>query len=176
MNRHALAHISAQCCAISPCKNYVVFGTNFGTLIIIPLASFKCCNKQEDSELKVLTVPHGSSVYSLMTKFDYLWIGIKGAIVAVSWANIQCFKQEFKTIPFEINLPPYEVAIVTSLTSSDDSSLIFASSSSGYVYEINANYFTVTGAHKCSRLPIHSLLSLGRSEVCYRSKLSFLAT
>lgn len=113
MKRHALAHISAQCCAISPCKKLIVFGTNFGSLIVIPLANFKYCNGQDDLTLQTLTVPNGSSVYSLITKFDYLWIGVKGAILAISWTGVKCSKEEFKTIPIGSNPSSFEVAIVS---------------------------------------------------------------
>ena len=115
MNKFLLAHTVVQFSVLSECKDFAALGTNFGFLYVISLRNLVDSPNSRLSFLLHLTVPCRSSVLSLLTKNDYIWIGVSGCVIAISWSDIKSKKIEMKTIQFPLIQSAFELPSVTNI-------------------------------------------------------------
>ena len=106
MDKSLAAHTSVLCSLLSPCKDYAAFGTNFGSLCIISLKTLVDNPTSNISSLLHLNIPCRHSVLCLLSKNDYIWIGVSGCVLATSWSDVKSKKIGLKTIQF----PPIQSA------------------------------------------------------------------
>lgn len=109
--RFALAHVCVTNCAISPCGEFVVLSTNFGSLIVIPIDCFKSTNVDE-SKLKTYYISNPSNIYSLLTKSKYLFLGVKGAVLVLEWSKLLRSCLDFTSIFIDRHSSSYETTNV----------------------------------------------------------------
>lgn len=87
MDPRVAAHAIVQGSALSPCKNFAVFGFNFAYIFVLPLNELQECSDPIYEISSYIKVPECHAVYCLHTKEANLWIGSRCSVLVIPWAN-----------------------------------------------------------------------------------------
>lgn len=115
MERYAVGHTAVQCGVVSPCGDYVVFGTNFGSLYAFALDAL-INSPPSIVPTSYFNVSCGYNVHCLLSKNDHIWVGATGCVLVIPWASIRSRNKEMKKIPLHMVYPALQMPSVIFFT------------------------------------------------------------
>ncbi|KAF5395097.1 hypothetical protein PHET_07556 [Paragonimus heterotremus] len=169
-----IAYTSVLSNAISPCGQYVAFGTTMHRLLVYSISSDLFQSQMESKPHQVLPLDVISSWLTLCTAREYLLCGSSADLWCFKWSSGGLLRPvSRRSIP--TNTVPMDSTAITNLRYQSDMDRLYVSTNSGlvHVYKFDPDlvYLSTINAHKST---IHSLCLAGSTQFSTCSEDGFV--